>query len=164
MTFIDHAPDRPGGGYGMLAALLAATLAVGAIGGWATAGEIPGWYAGLAKPGFNPPNGVFAPVWTALYILMAVAAWRVGRIAGATSRPLLLFYVQLALNLAWSFIFFRAHALGWALVEIGILLAAIVATAWAFARRDRVAGLLLVPYIAWVCFASVLNAAVWRLN
>ena len=145
-----------------LFAFLAATLAVGFLASLVTVPNIPGWYEGLHKPFFNPPNGVFAPVWTTLYVLMAVAAWRVWRKAGL--RPLGLYVLQLALNFAWSFIFFGAHAIGAALVEIALLFAVVVLTLRDFWRLDRIAGWLLVPYAAWVLFAGVLNAAIWRLN
>jgi len=145
-----------------LFAFLAATLAVGFLASLVTVPNIPGWYEGLHKPFFNPPNSVFAPVWTTLYVLMAVAAWRVWRKAGL--RPLGLYVLQLALNFAWSFIFFGAHAIGVALVEIALLFAAVVVTLRVFWRLDRIAGWLLVPYAAWVLFAGVLNAAIWRLN
>ena len=145
-----------------LFALLAATLAVGFVASLVTVPNIPEWYAGLHKPAFNPPNGVFAPVWTALYVLMAVAAWRVWRKAGL--RPLGLYALQLALNGAWSFVFFGAHAVGIALVEIAFLFVLVLYTMHAFWRLDRIAGWLFVPYAAWVFFAGVLNAAIWRLN
>jgi tryptophan-rich sensory protein len=146
----------------VLFALLAATLAVGFVASLVTVPNIPSWYEGLHKPSFNPPNGVFAPVWTALYVLMAIAAWRVWRKAGP--RPLGLYALQLALNGAWSFIFFGAHAVGAALAEIVLLLALVLATMGSFWRKDRIAGLLFLPYAAWVLFAGALNAAIWRLN
>lgn len=141
-------------------------LAVAATGGAVTASSVGTWYAGLAKPAFNPPNWVFGPVWTTLYVLMAVAAWRVWRRRGEPgARPALgAWALQLALNLGWSFLFFGAQAIGAALAEIALLLAAIVATATLFWRIDRPAGALFVPYIAWVSFATALNAALWRLN
>ena len=145
-----------------LFALLAVTLAVGFAASLVTVPNIAGWYAGLHKPSFNPPNGIFAPVWTALYLLMAIAAWRVWRKAGL--RPLGLYAVQLALNGAWSFIFFGAHAIGAALAEIVLLLALVLATIGSFWGKDRVAGLLFLPYAGWVLFALALNAAIWRLN
>jgi tryptophan-rich sensory protein len=146
----------------VLFALLAGTLAVGFAASLATMPNIAGWYEGLHKPSFNPPNGVFAPVWTALYVLMAVSAWRVWRKAGL--RPLWLYVLQLALNGVWSFIFFGAHAVGAALVEIVLLLLLVLAMIGSFWNKDRIAGLLLLPYTAWVLFALVLNAAIWRLN
>jgi tryptophan-rich sensory protein len=147
-----------------LIGFLVLTLAVGAISGIATAHSIDDWYAGLAKPSFNPPNEIFGPVWTTLYVLMGVAAWRVWRRVGLNSKAMLLFFIQLAFNFAWSFIFFEAHAIALALVEIAVLLALIIATTIAFWRIDRFAGLLVVPYIAWVAFATALNAAIWQLN
>jgi tryptophan-rich sensory protein len=141
-----------------LAALLA-TLA--------TRPNIPTWYAGLEKPGFTPPNWVFGPVWTILYVLMAAAAWRIlslprarpGRRAALTA-----FFVQLALNAAWSFAFFAAHSPGTGLAVIGALMAAILATIRLFWPLDRGAAWLLVPYAAWVAYAAALNASIWRLN
>ena len=152
------------GRYGALIAFLVLTLAVGGLGSLATMPAIPGWYAGLHKPSFNPPNGIFAPVWTTLHILMAIAAWRVWRIAGMRSRALALFAVQLVLNCAWSFIFFGAHMIGAALAELLVLLVLVTWTTLAFARIDRLAGWLFVPYLAWSTFAMLLNAEIWRLN
>ena len=150
----------------MLLAFVAACLAVGAIGGAVTATSVGTWYQQLRKPSINPPNWVFAPVWTALYIAMAVAAWRVWRARGleGARSALVLFALQLALNLGWSILFFGLRQIGLALIEILILLATLVATTLAFRRIDGIAALLLVPYVAWVSFATVLTAAVWRLN
>ncbi len=147
-------------------AFLVLCLAVAALGGAATASSVGNWYPTLAKPAFNPPNWIFAPVWTALYFMMAVAGWRVWRSDGLRRArwALTLFALQLALNLAWSILFFGMHSIGAALIEIVVLLLAILATALAFWRRDRAAGMLFVPYAAWVAFAAVLNAAIWRLN
>lgn len=152
------------GEYGALAAFLVATLAVGGLGSLATMPEIVGWYAGLNKPSFNPPNWIFGPVWTTLYVFMAVAAWRVWRRAGLRNFAMALFALQLAFNLAWSFIFFAAHAPGPALAELLGLDVLVVWTAIRFGRVDEIAGWLFVPYAAWVGFATVLNAAVWHLN
>ena len=147
-------------------AFLVLCLAVAALGGAATASSVGNWYPTLAKPAFNPPNWIFAPVWTALYFMMAVAGWGVWRRDGLRRArwALTLFALQLALNLAWSILFFGMHSIGAALIEIVVLLLAILATALAFWRRDRAAGMLFVPYAAWVAFAAVLNAAIWRLN
>ncbi len=141
-------------------------LAVAAAGGAVTATSVGTWYAGLAKPAFNPPNWVFGPVWTALYLMMAFAGWRVWRRLRAREVRLALgaWALQLALNLGWSFVFFGARLIGAALAEIALLLAAILATAVLFWRIDRVAGALFVPYAAWVAFATALNAALWHLN
>jgi tryptophan-rich sensory protein len=140
------------------------TLGVGALGSVATEPAIPAWYAGLAKPGFNPPDWVFAPVWTALYVLMGIAGWRVWRLTGTRSVEMVLFGLQLVFNLAWSWIFFAAHLLLPALAEMGMLTLLVAGTALAFWRRDRVAGALLLPYLAWLGFAFTLNLAIWRLN
>lgn len=122
-------------------------------------------YAALALPRWAPPGGAFGPVWTALYLLMGVAAWRVWWSAAAGARPALtLFLVQLALNALWSWLFFAWRLGGWALLDIVVLWLMIAATLAAFARIDRVAGALLVPYLAWVGFAACLNFAVWRMN
>ena len=149
-----------------LLGFVALCLAVAAAGGAVTASSVGTWYAGLAKPAFNPPNWVFAPVWTALYLMMAVAGWRVWRRRGVPAARLALgvWAVQLAMNLMWSFLFFGARTIGGALAEIAVLFAAIVVTAGLFWRIDRVAGVLFVPYIWWVGFAAVLNAALWGLN
>jgi len=149
-----------------LAVAVAACLAAGAIGSVATAGAIPTWYAGLRRPPWNPPAWVFGPVWTALYLLMAVAAWLVWRehAGPAGSVALGLFALQLVLNTAWSLIFFGLRAPGWAVVDIVALWLAIALTVVAFWPVRPVAGALLLPYLAWVTFAAVLNVAVWRLN
>ena len=126
----------------------------------------PGWYATLARPSIAPPNWVFGPVWTTLYALMAIAAWMVWLSPPSALRTwgIALFLLQLALNFAWSWIFFRMHALGAALAEVVILWAAIGATTLVFAQTTPGAAWLMAPYWAWVSFASVLNAAFWRLN
>ena len=124
------------------------------------------WYAGLAKPSWNPRNWLFAPVWTLLYFMMAVAAWLVWREHGLVGAaiPLAIFAVQLILNAGWSWIFFGRHHVGLAAVEIMLLWGAIFAVGLAFGRLEPAAGLLLVPYLLWVSFAAVLNFAIWRLN
>ncbi len=121
------------------------------------------WYAGLTKPSFNPPNWLFAPVWTVLYVLIAVAGWRTFE-RDPSSVPMKLWGAQLALNFLWSPTFFGAHQIGLALAVILALLAAIlafIATSW---REDRMAAWLFVPYAAWVGFASVLNGSILLLN
>ena len=148
-----------------LAGFIILTLTVSAVGARVTLPEIAGWYAQLAKPSFTPPNWVFGPVWTTLYVLMAIAAWLVWRTRVPARIPALSAWgAQLALNLAWSLLFFGAHRIGLALIDIVLLLLAIVATMAFFARRSRVAAVLLVPYLAWVAYAAALNFAVWRLN
>ena len=148
----------------MFVAFLVLTLAVGFAAGLATEPNIAGWYSHLAKPSFNPPNWIFAPVWTTLYVLMAIAAWRVWRVTGLGARAMLFWFVQLALNFAWSFIFFNAHQIGFALIEIAVLWLFVAITMIAFFRIDMIAGALFLPYLAWVSFAGVLNDAIWRLN
>lgn len=131
-----------------------------------SAAEPGAWYRALTKPSWTPPDALFPPVWTALYLLMGIAAglvWLRRRVAGAYP-ALALFVVQLALNALWSWLFFGWHRIGWAFVEILILLAAILATLRAFLRISRPAGWLLAPYAGWVAFAAALNAAIWRLN
>ncbi len=162
-------PGNPRARRGLLAAAasIGLALAVGAIGGIATSSSVGSWYAALNKPSFNPPSAVFGPVWTALYILMALAAWRVWRNPAGDDRrrpALILYGVQLALNLAWSLIFFGLRRPDLAMIEIAVLLVAILATTAAFARIDRPAAWMMAPYIAWVSFASALNFAIWRLN
>lgn len=149
-----------------LIGFIALCLGAGAVGAAITTPEIATWYPTLAKPPFNPPNWIFGPVWTTLYVLMAIAAWLVWRRSGFSGAraALLLFLTQLALNCFWSLQFFGLHRIGLALVDIVLLLAVIVATALAFRRHSPIAALLLVPYLAWVCFATVLNFAIWRLN
>ena len=128
---------------------------------------MPGaWYASLAKPAWNPPNWIFGPVWTLLYILMGVAAWLVWRRAGwrGARLALSLFVVQLVLNALWSYLFFGLHRPDLAFVDIVALWAVILMTTVLFWRQLRLAGLLMLPYLAWVGFASVLNFAIWRMN
>jgi tryptophan-rich sensory protein len=130
---------------------------------------MPGdWYASLAKPDWTPPTWVFGPAWTILYVMMALAAWRLWRRRHArpreSRRALALFAVQLALNLAWTPVFFGMQRPDLALLVIVLLWAAIAATIVAAWRACRTAAALLVPYLAWVTFATALNMAIWRLN
>jgi translocator protein len=150
---------------GLLVAIVVCFAAAG-VGSLATMDAIPTWYAALRKPSWNPPNWVFGPVWSLLYLMMAVAAWQVWRTAGwPGARPALgLFAVQLLLNVGWSVVFFGLHRPGWAFAEIVVLWCAILATLLAFRAVSPVAALLLVPYLLWVSFASALNLAIWRLN
>lgn len=146
-----------------LVAFLALTFGTAAIGSQFMPGE---WYERLAKPEWTPPNRVFGPVWTVLYALIALAGWLVWRergIAGARV-ALALYLLQLALNAAWSWLFFGLERPGAALVEIAVLWCVILATALAFRRVRRLAAVLLLPYLLWVSFASALNFAIWRLN
>jgi tryptophan-rich sensory protein len=150
----------------MLAGFLALCFGVAALGGWWTAEGVGTWYRTLRKPSWNPPNWVFGPVWTALYTMMAVAAWLVWRRRheARVGPALALFAVQLALNLAWSGLFFAMRRPDLGAIDIAALWAAILATTVAFARVRPVAGALLVPYLLWVSYAGALNVALWRLN
>jgi benzodiazapine receptor len=145
---------------------LAVVLVVGIVGSVTTLPKIPTWYAGLDKPWFTPPNAVFGPAWTALYILMAVAVWRIGAVVPgpARRRARMLFVLQLALNAAWSPVFFGLEAPRAGLAVIVALLIALAATIVAFWRLDRIAGLLLAPYLLWVCYATALNIGIVALN
>ncbi len=142
-------------------------IAIGSISAIFTVKAIPGWYAQLNKPWFNPPNWIFSPVWTTLYILMGIALWLVWKADAANKlkqTALVVFGLQLALNFFWSLIFFREHQLGWAFVEIIALWLLILLTIISFAKINKTAAWLLVPYICWVSFASILNYSVWQLN
>ena len=147
---------------GVLAVL--AVLATSIAGQIATDPNLA-WYARLAKPSYNPPNWIFAPVWGALYLLMAFAVWRVVRLPAMPARSvaLALFFLQLALNAAWSWMFFGAQSPLLGLINIVPQSLLIVATVIAFLRLDWVAGLALAPLALWVGFAAALNAAIWRL-
>jgi benzodiazapine receptor len=149
-----------------LVLFVALCLGIGALGASVTATSVDTWYAGLVKPSFNPPDEVFGPVWTVLYVLMGVAAWRVWRSADrdTTRGPLTLFALQLAINLGWSVVFFGLHKIASAVATIVVLDVAVLVTMLAFRSVDRVAALLMLPYVAWVAFATVLNVAIWRLN
>jgi tryptophan-rich sensory protein len=162
-------PDAPPGpvrSLGPLAASLLLCLAVAAGSGLFTAMSVGDWYPALAKPWWTPPSAVFGPVWTVLYLTMGLALWLVWSRAGPqpVRRAGWLFGAQLALNAAWSPLFFGLRSPGAALVAIGALWLAIAATVFAFWRVERVAGALLLPYWAWVTYAAALNWAIWRLN
>jgi translocator protein len=153
-----------------LVGFLVLCYAVAALGALSAAQAIPTWYAALAKPSFNPPNWIFAPVWTILYGLMAAAAWLVwrtpkdGRSAGCRHSGLLYFAGQLILNALWAPVFFYFHRILPALVIILGLWVVLLFTTLRFRRVDRLAGALMFPYLAWVAFASTLNYAIFRLN
>jgi tryptophan-rich sensory protein len=139
----------------------------GVVGAVTTETGSSGWYQALEKPGFQPPGWVFGPVWTLLYAMMGLAAWRIACLGTARAdvrRALLLFGIQLAINAIWSPVFFAWHQVGLALGVLVALWVAIVVTTWAFSRLDRLATALMAPYIAWVSFAVVLNAAILHLN
>lgn len=143
-----------------LAAFVALCFGVSVLGGMATG---PEWYPALRKPEWTPPGWVFGPVWTLLYPLVAVAGWLAWREGKARFGPLV-FLLQLALNAAWPWLFFAERRPDLALAAIAALVVAILATIAAFWRLSRLAAVLLVPYLAWVAFAAVLNHAIWRLN
>jgi benzodiazapine receptor len=151
---------------GVVMAIAICELA-GLIGSLFTAPSIPGWYAGLVKPSFNPPNAVFAPVWTTLYALMGLAAWLVydkGRRGADVRRALSIFIAQLVLNVLWSVMFFGAHQILGAFVIIVALWILIAATIKLFWKFSKAASALLLPYLLWVGFATVLNGSLYVLN
>ncbi len=150
--------------WAVLALLILICLVVGTLGGLSSTTAIEDWYRTIAKPSWTPPDAVFGPVWTVLYIMMAVAAWLVWRTGDQVRPALILFFVQLALNLAWTLLFFAARSPGLALIEVVFLWLGVLFTMLAFFARSRAAGWLFVPYLAWVSFAAVLNAAIWMMN
>jgi translocator protein len=149
-----------------LIASLGLCLGVSGLGGAIAATSVGTWYQTLHKPRFNPPDWLFAPVWTTLYLLMAVAAWFVWRRRRSKDRQaaLISFLAQLGLNLAWSLVFFGLRRVDLALAEIGALLLAILTNIVLFARVELRAAVLLIPYLIWVAYATVLNIALWVLN
>lgn len=151
--------DLPG-----LAAWLALTFSAAVAGSLLTAPGLRGWYEQLVKPSWTPPDEVFGPVWTVLYAAMGVSAWRVWRAPAPAGRALAVFAVQLALNVAWSGVFFGLRQPGAAVGVIAALWAAIALTIREFRRIDGPAAWLLVPYLAWVSFAAALNLVIWRAN
>ena len=149
-----------------LLVFLGICLGVEIVSGLATRQSVSTWYVTLNKPSWTPPGWIFPWVWTLLYVSMGVAAWLVwqGRDAHAVTTALTVFAVQLVFNGVWSFFFFGQRSLGLALVDILLLLVALVATTVLFWKVRPLAGALLLPYAAWVSFASVLNYTIWRLN
>lgn len=160
-------PSTTSGRIFRLVVALIVPLIVGAIGGLATSSSLTDWYPTLQKPAWTPPNWVFGPVWTALYLMMGFAAWRVWMV-GLLNRPvrlaLILFGVQLALNLGWSLLFFGLQRPLLGLVDIVVLDVVLTITLIAFLRVDRLAGFLLAPYLMWSWFATALNSSLWWLN
>jgi tryptophan-rich sensory protein len=142
---------------------LALTLSAGFIG---SRFPVDDWYAALSKPAWTPPNSLFGPVWGVLYLIIAVAAWLVWRKAGLAGAviPLGVFALQLVLNAAWSWLFFGLHQLAIGLLEIALLWISIVVTLVLFWRLSPTSGLLMIPYLFWVSFATALNFSIWRLN
>lgn len=149
-----------------LGVFLFVCLVVEFLGAVFTFPSVRGWYAELAKPSWTPPNWVFTPVWTVLFLMMALAGWLVWRKgdAQASTVALVLFGIQLVLNAAWSLLFFTLQSPGWAFAEIVVLWCAILFTLLTFWRIRTVAGVLLLPYLLWVSYAAALNFALWRMN
>lgn len=150
-----------------LAAFVALTFSAAGISSAFAARSVRTWYVTLRKPVGNPPALYFGPVWTALYFLMAVAAWNVWRVGGGwdgASSAITIFLIQLALNAMWSVIFFGLRSPSWALIEIILLWTVVLATTILFWRISTLSGALIVPYLAWVTYAAYLNAGIWRLN
>lgn len=142
-------------------------LALGAFAGFFTSASVQGWYSTVNKPAFNPPNWIFAPVWTSLYLLMGIAfyiVWLKVEESKIKTKAIIFYFIQLVLNFCWSIIFFYAEEPGWAFAEIMLLWVMIVATIIKFSKISKFAAWLLVPYILWVSFAAVLNFAIWQLN
>jgi tryptophan-rich sensory protein len=167
-------PNRPGSTHAptrrtsiaALTAFMFVCFVIAGVGAYATSTSIDTWYRALAKPSFNPRDAAFGPVWTVLYFAIAIAGWRLWR-GGAFRRDGRLtasYGLQLALNLGWSPLFFGARMIGAALIDVALLLASIVVTMVLAGRHDRAAAWLMVPYAAWVAFATALNVALWRLN
>jgi len=149
-----------------LIGFIALCLAISGIGGAVTRLSVHDWYQDLDKPPFTPPDWAFAPVWIALYFSMGISAWLVWWRAEDHNRRIAMtaFGGQLALNLAWSFIFFGAQSIGWAAIELVVLWSAVVVTIYLFWKIDRLAGGLLVPYFIWTSYAFALNVSIYVLN
>ncbi|XP_055538650.1 translocator protein [Wyeomyia smithii] len=147
-------------------------IALPQMGGWVngylTRQEIKGWYQNLNFPSFRPPNWIFAPVWTSLYAGMGYASYLVwrdgGGFSGIAQGPLFLYGTQLALNWAWTPIFFKRHELKWSFVELAALTATVAATGFAFFNINKLAGYVFIPYFAWCSFATLLNYKIYKLN
>lgn len=150
----------------MLALLALAVVGVMVVGGMTTASAIPGWYAALTRPSWTPPNWVFGPVWTLLYAMMTIAAWLVWRrrFLAPVGAAMTGWWIQLALNLGWTLLFFGLRRPEPALAEIAALWLAIAVTMFMFWRVRPLSGLLLAPYLAWVSYAASLNAGIVALN
>ena len=148
-----------------LLGFVGAAFLAGAIGSWATFENVRSWYPSLNKPAWNPPNWIFGPVWTTLYILMGVAIWRVWRMPVPAARRLVrVYFVQLFFNALWSVLFFGLKQPAWALADIVMLWLMLVWLLLSVWRVERPAGWLWLPYVLWVSFATALNTAIVRLN
>lgn len=147
----------------ILCSLLCLTLGISS--GFSTVDSITNWYQFIIKPSWNPPNWLFGPVWSLLYLLMGISVALIWHSQDSNKKNAIqLFIIQFALNLGWSFIFFNQHEIGWAFVEILIMLTAIILTILSFYKISKTAAYLLIPYLCWVSFASVLNGTIWFLN
>lgn len=142
------------------------TVGLGSLGGLFTIAEIPTWYAGLNKPSFNPPNWIFGPMWTTLYFLMGISFYLIWKHSISLERSLAirLFIIQFILNFCWSILFFSLHLIGWAFAEIITMWVFILLTILQFRKLSPTAAALLIPYLLWVSFASILNGSIWQLN
>jgi len=147
----------------LVAAVIICELA-GIIGSVFTVQNIPGWYAYLNKPSFNPPNYLFGPVWTTLYLLMGISVFLVWENKNKTGKAVIIFFAQLVLNACWTLIFFGLKSPGWAFVEIAALWIMIVWCIVEFRSISKPAAYLLIPYLLWVSYASVLTFSIWKLN
>ena len=139
-------------------------LVVGWSASWFTIPEIAGWYTTLAKPAWNPPNYIFGPVWTVLYVLMGIVLFLIWKNRPTEKRLLILFFIQLALNFGWSLLFFGAHRIGFALIDLLLLWIVLWILIIYLGKVHKTASWLLVPYIAWVSFAGILNYTIFHLN
>ena len=146
---------------------IAVPLIIGFTSGFFTITGIGSWYQTIQRPSWNPPNWIFGPVWTILYILMGIALyliWKSDASRTVKRNAIVLFSIQLILNFFWSIIFFNQHQPGFAFIEIGVMWVMILLTSFAFAKINTTAAWLLVPYISWVSFAAILNFTIWKLN
>jgi benzodiazapine receptor len=142
------------------------TLFIGGLGGIATASGVNDWYTEIQKPSFNPPNYLFGPVWTALYLLMGISLYMILQAPKSKikTKAIWIFAIQLSLNFAWSFLFFKFHLLGLAFIEIILIWMSILTMIIIFSKINKTAAYLQIPYLIWVSFASVLNGTIWFLN
>lgn len=146
---------------------IAIPLAIGGVSGFFTTEGVATWFTTVNKPSFNPPNWLFAPVWTALYIMMGIGfflIWKSNAAATLKNKAIRIYFIQLSFNFLWSFLFFYMHQPGWALLDILLLWVSIILTMFAFRKVSVAAPWLLLPYICWVSFATLLNYSIWRLN
>jgi len=152
--------------YLKLALCILLPLLIGGISGYASASSINIWYMGINKPFFNPPNYLFGPVWTMLYILMGISFYRIlqSQNSDIKTKAIIIFCVQMFLNFCWSFLFFKFQLLGISFVEIILMWISIATMIYTFSKIDKTAAYLQIPYLLWVSFASVLNGAIWYLN